>query len=395
MPGMDRNTDAMRPIVVGVDASRNRSGGARAHLIGVIENLCPEQHGIREVHVWAYRALLDGLPDRPWLHKYCPPALGRGLVSQLWWQMRGLAREARQAGCDILFATDASTLCNFHPLVVLSQDMLSYEKGVMSYFGYGAARLRLLAILVLQNAAFRRARGVVFLTRYAGRVIQSACGALKRVAYVAHGVGENFRAVGLTRPWPMNRGEPIVCTYVSNTEMYKHQWQVVEAMALLRERGHNVNLVLVGGGHGQAQALLDAAMTKYDPQQEFVTQVAFVSQAELATYLAQSNIFVFASSCENQPVTLLEGMAAGLPIACSDRGPMSEVLEDGGTFFDPEKPETIADAVQDLILNEEKRRSLAARARQLAEHYTWSRCASETFNFISNTYWSDRVYADS
>ncbi|OBV40306.1 Glycosyltransferase involved in cell wall bisynthesis [Janthinobacterium psychrotolerans] len=394
MSEMNKDSGAMRPLVVGIDASRNRSGGARAHIIGIIENLCPEQHDIKGVHVWAYRTLLDALPDLPWLHKHCPPALERGLLSQLWWQMQDLAEEARQAGCDILFATDASTLCNFQPLVVLSQDMLSYEKGVMSYFGYGTARLRLLLILFLQNAAFRRARGVIFLTKYAGKVIQSSCGALKRVTYVAHGVGENFRAIGLTRPWPVNPVEPLVCTYVSNTEMYKHQWQVVEAMALLRVRGHNVNLVLVGGGQGQAQALLDAAIRKYDPQQEFVTQVAFVSQAELTDYLAQSNIFIFASSCENQPVTLLEGMAAGLPIACSDRGPMLEVLEDAGTFFDPEKPETIADAVEDLILNEEKRKLLAARAQQIAARYSWSRCASKTFNFISSTYWNGKVYAE-
>ncbi len=395
MQQMARKADIERAIVVGVDASRNRSGGARAHLIGIIENLRPEQHGIKEVHVWAYRALLDALPDRPWLRKHCPAALGRGLMSQLWWQMRGLAKECRQAGCDILFATDASTLCDFQPLVVLSQDMLSYEKGVMAYFGYGMARLRLVLILWLQNAAFRRARGVIFLTRYAGKVIQSSCGALKRVSYVPHGVGDQFRAVGRRRPWPTSGAEPIVCTYVSNTEMYKHQWQVVEAMALLRNRGRNVSLVLIGGGQGQAQAMLEAAMRRYDPEQRFVRQVPFVSPSELRDYLAQSNIFVFASSCENQPVTLLEGMASGLPIACSDRGPMVEVLQDSGNFFDPEQPETIADAVDDLIQNEHKRELFSARARELADRYSWSRCANETFEFISNTYWSDRVYADS
>jgi glycosyltransferase involved in cell wall biosynthesis len=389
------NTGGTRPIIVGVDGSRNRSGGARAHLIGIIENLSPDQQGIKEVNVWAYQNLLDALPERPWLRKHCPPALERGLLSQLWWQMQALAGEAKRVGCDILFATDASTLCTFEPLVVLSQDMLSYEKGVMSYFGYGKARLRLLLILMLQNAAFRRARGVIFLTKYAGKVIQSSCGTLERVAYVAHGVGERFRAISRERGWPASPAEPIVCTYVSNAEMYKHQWQVVQAIALLRARGHNVRLLLVGGGHGQAQALLNAAMAKFDPGRRFVNQVAFVSQIELTSYLAQSDIFVFASSCENQPVTLLEGMAAGLPIACSDRGPMPEVLEDAGTFFDPEQPETIARAVEELILNEEKRNALAARARQLAERYSWSRCASETFKFIANTYWSDRIAADS
>ena len=34
------------------------------------------------------------------------------------------------------------------------------------------------------------------------------------------------------------------------------------------------------------------------------------------------------------PNTLVEAMASGLPIACSDRGPMPEVLGDGGVLFD-------------------------------------------------------------
>jgi glycosyltransferase involved in cell wall biosynthesis len=384
----------MRPIVVGVDASRNRSGGARAHIIGVIANLCPEQHGIKEVHVWAYQALLDALPDRPWLRKHAPAALERGLLAQLWWQMRSLAGEARSAGCEILFATGASTLCDFQPLVVLSQDMLPYEKGIMSYFGFGKARLRLLLIQFLQNAAFRRAQGVMFLTKYAARVIQSACGALSRVALVPHGVGDPFRRVAAGRPWPA-AGEPIVCTYVSNAEMYKHQWHVVEAMALLRERGHNVRLALIGGGAGRAQALLARAIRKFDPTGEFVSEVGFVSHNELLSYLAASDIFVFASSCENLPVTLLEGMAAGLPVACSDRGPMPEVLEDAGTFFDPEDPPSIADAVEQLIVDPVRRQLVAGRALALADRYSWRQCSQKTFEFIADTYWSGKAYAKS
>ena len=51
-------------LIVGIDASRNRSGGAKAHLLGVLRNGDPREHGISAVHVWSYRALLATLPDR-------------------------------------------------------------------------------------------------------------------------------------------------------------------------------------------------------------------------------------------------------------------------------------------------------------------------------------------
>jgi glycosyltransferase involved in cell wall biosynthesis len=67
--------------------------------------------------------------------------------------------------------------------------------------------------------------------------------------------------------------------------------------------------------------------------------------------LLKSDIFVFASSCENMPNTLIEGMAAGLKIACSSRGPMPEVLKDAGYYFDPESPVSISKAIEQIILN--------------------------------------------
>ena len=67
------------------------------------------------------------------------------------WQAVRLTDEVKQADCDILFTADASTLCRFKPQVVFSQDMLSYEPGVMRQFGWGKARLRLSHLMVTKH----------------------------------------------------------------------------------------------------------------------------------------------------------------------------------------------------------------------------------------------------
>lgn len=373
-------------LIVGIDASRNRSGGAKAHLIGILSALVPEQHGIAQVHVWAFRSLLDKLPDYPWLIKHNPPELERSLIHQLWWQAVHLTKETKAAHCDILFTTDASTLCRFKPMVVLSQDMLSYEPGVMRYFGYGLARLRLLAILVVQNLAFRRAAGVIFLTRYAGKVIQQSCGLLPAITYIPHGVDAVFKHSQAVSSWPVSGERPIRCVYVSNAEMYKHQWMVVEAISLLRKRGYNLILSLVGGGNGPAQQLLQDMITVADPKSVFVKQLEFLPHAELPALLAEADLFVFASSCENMPVTLVEAMGVGLPIACSNRGPMPEVLADGGVYFNPEDSESIAVAIEQIIQSSALRLTIAQRAKTLSQQYSWKRCADETWAFVAETY---------
>jgi glycosyltransferase involved in cell wall biosynthesis len=167
--------------------------------------------------------------------------------------------------------------------------------------------------------------------------------------------------------------------------MYKHQWNVVRAIGRLRERGHSVSLLLIGGGGGRAQRLLEAEISRTDPTREFVETEGFVGHEDVRNALANSDVFIFASTCENLPITLIEAMASGLPIACSDRGPMPEVLKDGGVYFDPEDFVSISTAIERLLLNQDLRLSMGRRAAALSEQYSWERCGNETWRFLRET----------
>ena len=160
--------------------------------------------------------------------KHSSQELQQSIIKQIWWQATKLSYEAKSVGCDIMFTTDASTFCRFKPMIVLSQDMLSYEPGAMKRYGYTKQRLRLIAILFIQNYAFRFSDGSnFFLHNMLQKVIQKSTGLLTRVKCIPHGVGLNFRSLQLDHTWPNDSIEPIRCIYISNTEMYKHQWVVV------------------------------------------------------------------------------------------------------------------------------------------------------------------------
>ncbi len=367
--------------IVGIDASRNRSGGAQNHLVSLLTAEDPRRHGIAEVHVWAYRDLADRLPDAPWLIRHNPSALGKSLAKQLWWQRFQFHRELGEHGCHILLSTDAGTIGTFEPSVVMSRDMLSYEPGEMARYRFSFPWFRLLFLRYAQARALRRARGAIFLTRYATDMIERHTGPLRTVAIIPHGVGLSFRRVK-PEPWVIDPARTIRCVYVSNTELYKHQWNVVYAVGKLKSSGVDLCLNLVGGGTGLAQARLERAIREVDPEGRFIFQSGNVPHDQLPGILAESDIFIFASSCENMPNTLVEGMATGLPIACSDRGPMPEVLQDGGVYFDPENVTSIAGALTELLTDPSLRRQFSARATALAEKYSWERCANETWKFI-------------
>jgi len=91
---------------------------------------------------------------------------------------------------------------------------------------------------------------------------------------------------------------------------------------------------------------------------------------------------VFASTCENMPIILLEKMAAGLPIICSNTAPMPDFLEGAGLLVDIEDETDFSIKLQSLIQNREYRTKLSQIAQINAVKYQWSKTAKETFQFL-------------
>lgn len=383
---------AVGKLVLGVDASRNRSGGAKNHLQGILRAVDPRDYGVSQVHLWSYKSLLDRLPDFDWLVKHNPAALEDGLWKQIHWQLQYLPNELRSVGCNLLLNTDASTVGHFSPAITMSRDMLSYEPGEMERFGLSLARVRLLALRYIQNRSLSRSDAAVFLTEYASRVIQKHTGFINRTRVIPHGIGANFANVGLQRQIGL-RNTPIQLLYVSNIAIHKHQWNVVKAVSSLSLEGYSVHLTLAGGsGAHRANELLDVALREFDSCGKLVTLLGDVDHDDLPNVLRKADIFIFASSCENMPNTLIEGMSAGLPIACSDRGPMPEILQEGGVYFNPDDVQSIEEAVRKIIDNTPLATQIADRARELAAQFSWKRCAEETWaycNQIHNEYYLD------
>jgi glycosyltransferase involved in cell wall biosynthesis len=71
-------------------------------------------------------------------------------------------------------------------------------------------------------------------------------------------------------------------------------------------------------------------------------------------------------------------MARGVPVACSDRPPMTEVAGDAAQLFDPTSPRAIADAVTALLQDDALRRRLVDAGSARAARFTWESTARGT-----------------
>jgi glycosyltransferase involved in cell wall biosynthesis len=375
-------------LKVGIDASNLRAGGGVTHLVELLRAAEPAAYSFREVIVWGCSTTLNQLEERPWLRKVHESMLDNALPMRLYWQRIMLGRLVRQNGCDVLFVPGGSYSGSFRPFVTMSRNMLPFERNEARRFGLSWKHLKLFILHKIQKFTFRKANGLVFLTEYARDVVMQGVKQLqgKNNIIIPHGVDNRF----LLSP-RVQKGigsysvqQPFRILYVSIVDMYKHQWHVVEAVARLRQSGLNVTLQLIGAAYPPALKRLHQATSHYDHQAEFINYLGAVDYKSLPEVYHNADLFVFASSCENMPNILLEAMASGLPIACSNRGPMPEILGAAGEYFDPEKPEEIATTLQKLIDDKVLRERCAWRAYTTAQGYSWEKCAQKTFAFIAD-----------
>ena len=113
-----------------------------------------------------------------------------------------------------------------------------------------------------------------------------------------------------------------------------------------------MELHLIGSGDGPAIKRMDNAIHAKSSLGTFTYYHGHLSHSETLDWYNQADLFTFPSSCETFGISLLEAMASGLPIACSDRGPMPEVLKDAGVYFNPENPSSIAASLKLLLQDE-------------------------------------------
>jgi glycosyltransferase involved in cell wall biosynthesis len=252
-------------------------------------------------------------------------------------------------------------------------------------YGWSLRTLKMLLLRVTQSRTFRQANGVIFLTQYACNVVLKVVGEIRgHTCIIPHGLNSRFnrppKAQLIISNYNNDRLYRVL--YVSIIDQYKYQWNVVEAVAALRKLGLPIVLDLVGPAYPPALKRLNETIIRLDPRRHWVHYHGAVPFTELHNHYARADLGLFASSCENMPNILLETMASGLPIACSNLGPMPEVLGDAGLYFDPTKPEEIAHALRELIESPQLRTELAQASYQRAQQFSWRRCADETFRFL-------------
>ena len=103
---------------------------------------------------------------------------------------------------------------------------------------------------------------------------------------------------------------------------------------------------------------------------------------DASKFLPAFDVYVCSSVKEGFPYSILEAMAAGLPIVATRMGGIPEMITDGqdGLLVPPKNPKAIAQAIKSLIKNPELAKQLGQNARQAVQKFSILGMLNETVN---------------
>lgn len=381
--------------IIGLDASNLLRGGGRTHLLQILSCADPHKHKFSKIIVWGSSNTLKLIDDKPHLVKVNPSLLNKSFLFRLFWQFWLLGSSARKYSCDIIFVPGGNYLSWFRPYVTMCRNMLPFRLGELKRYGISLTTLRLLLLRYTQINSFAKATGLIFLTDHAMNTLSSLSPLPTLCSVIPHGVSRSFfqdDSKGHSQLTPNT--SQINLIYTSIIDVYKHQWSVLEGVYLARiATGLDIRINFYGPSYPPALSKFYLSQDKFDPSRLWSNYHGAVNYLDLPNLYRDSDIGIFASTCENMPNILLEMMACGLPVLCSRVPPMPSILGPSALYFDPEDPYSISQSLCKLIhrIISVGSSSFTSNNINRAKAFDWDRTSDLTFAFLNSAIDSHRL----
>jgi glycosyltransferase involved in cell wall biosynthesis len=167
--------------------------------------------------------------------------------------------------------------------------------------------------------------------------------------------------------------------YPANFWKHKNHEMLLTAFGMARAQGlpEDIKLVCTGAPGERRDWLMRAAVGL--GLAEHVAFPGYLSDAEMSVVMANAKGVIFPSLYEGFGLPVVEAMAAGIPVACSNITALPEVADDAALLFNPKIPADITVSILSLVLDEAIRERCVAAGRARASEFSDSQHMAEEY----------------
>jgi glycosyltransferase involved in cell wall biosynthesis len=320
-----------------------------------------------------------GADDGPWgelLPAVTVPVRARNRVQWVLGEQTLLPRLARRAGIDLVHSLASTAPLHGRFRRVVTVHDLIYARYPEAHSGIREKGMR-----VLVPAAARRSHRVIVDSQSTREDVVELVGlSPRRIDVVPLGLGTVARAAPLPerelREHLQLSARPLLLS-LSAKRPHKNLLALIDALASIPAE-RRPQLVLPGYPTWHEREVRERAASRGVGAD--VRLPGWVSGPELEGLWSLAEAFVFPSLYEGFGLPVLEAMARGVPVACSNASSLPEVAGDAALLFDPQDPRAIAQALTRVLEDPSLRAVLRNRGAARAREFTWQRTARLTLD---------------
>jgi len=200
-----------------------------------------------------------------------------------------------------------------------------------------------------------------------------------KIKVIYEGVNPRFRRSSPDDTSAVRRKYGLPERYVLSVGMIeprKNLTSLLEAYVLLRNEDSQLKLVIVGK-RGWLYEGFFRRLRELGLEDEVIFP-GFVADEDLPASYSAADLFAFPSLYEGFGLPVLEAMACGTPVICSNTSSLPEVAGDAALLVDPNSVEALTRAIIDVLENKELRDELRAKGPRQAAKFSWEATARET-----------------
>ena len=184
-----------------------------------------------------------------------------------------------------------------------------------------------------------------------------------------HVVYEGLTDLASLTPEPKPSTAPYLL-YVGNAYPHKNLGRLQQAFNLVRQDHPDLEIIFAGRG----DQFYERAQAHHTPGARYVMNP---TDEQLAKLYAGAHGYVFPSLCEGFGLPPLEAMSFSVPVAAARSSCLPEILGDAAVYFDPEDVQDMANAMNQLVDNNELRTRLITQGKTQIKKYSWATMAKE------------------
>ena len=235
-------------------------------------------------------------------------------------------------------------------------------------------------------------KGFIAPSRYVKTLLLNLGVSSSKISVIYNGVNLNtFKPIELenkdiihVQPFSIKR--PYIIYASSLSDSLKSHVELIKAFNQFKKKTGSPHRLVLAGAEGEATEIVRKEVIHSHYSSDILLTGYFPHDTLNKLYCA-SDLCVFPSRNEGSGLSVLEAIASGVPVACSNEGALKEIVKDAVLYFDSSSPTDIAEKIEKLVNTKENtrlREEMIKKGLECASQYSWKTTAKQTIDYITS-----------